>query len=117
MLYEVKWNRGKGIKGVIMDIPNRIEHDGSSSGVICLQCLDMVLQAFGRHSAHVDDEGASQLGQVSGLFGVVGHDGASANSKGDVGGKVLHNLSMDAISQSSFYNFLFILHSPRSETH
>lgn len=83
-----------------MDIPNRIEHDGPSNGVVCLKCLDMVFQAFGRHGAHVDDEGAPQLGQISGLFGVVGHDGASANSKGDIGSEVLHDLSMNIVNQT-----------------
>lgn len=93
-----------------MDIPNRIEHDGPSNGVICLQCLDMVLQAFRRHGAHVDDEGASQLGQVSGLFGVVGHDGASADSKSDIGRKVLHNLSINIINHhSSFISFWYFI--------
>lgn len=85
-----------------MDIPNRIEDDGSSSGVVCLECLDMVLQTFRCHGAHVDDKGASQLGQVSGLFGVVGHDGASANSEGDISGEVLHDLSINIINQSFF---------------
>jgi hypothetical protein len=76
------------------NVPNGIEEDWPACGVVGLECLDVVLEAVWGDGAHVDDEGASQLGQVGGLLGVVCHDGACADCEADIGGEVLDDLQI-----------------------
>lgn len=75
-----------------VDLPDWIIDYWSVCCIVGLDGLDVAAEALGGHCAHVDDEGASQLGQIGGFLGVVGHDGTCAHRQGNVGRKVLYHL-------------------------
>lgn len=74
-------------------LPYWVENDGPLGRIVRRQSLNIVLDALGSDSPHVDDKSAAaQVCQVDGFFGVVGHDGTGAYRESHVGGKVLDDL-------------------------
>ena len=76
----------------MVDVPNGIKDDGTIDSIVCPDCLDVVGQGIVVDSAHVDDQRAAQLAQVSGFVAAIGHDGRGADGQSNIGGKILHNL-------------------------
>lgn len=93
--------RGKNWTGTGLwygSLPNWIKNDGSTCLIVGFYGLKIILDAVGGNGTHVDDEGTSQLGQISSLLGVIGHDGARSHAEGDISSKVLNDLSPPYLS-------------------
>lgn len=76
----------------IINSPHRIKQDWSLSFVVCLDRLDIVLEAIGRYGAHVYHQRPAHLSEILGFRAIVGHDRTGSYSETDVCSKVLDNL-------------------------